>query len=102
MKKKLLVFCHNLERNGSNHFLFTLCEALINDFDITLSSPCRGPLAEDYEQNGIKVLYHDLTKTSGVQDVQRVANNADFGLVNTMIRCDGVLACRKAGKNTYG
>lgn len=93
--KKLVAFCHNLERNGSNNFLKVLCESLLNEFDISLSSTSNGPLADEYKQLGICVQIHDVLDPNHQHKIATFVQQCDFAIINTMIRCDGVIACDK-------
>lgn len=93
-KLSILSFCHNMEVNGSNRFLYLLITHLVEQgHKITLVSPKHGPLNDDYVKLGVNILIHPIDSDDPLSLKHTEVGNCKYDVffVNTIMRCDGVL-----------
>lgn len=97
MKKEIASFCHNLEVNGSNRFLFLLIRQLRKmGSNIALFSPEDGPLRADYEAIGVTVSITPINHPSYKDTLSQIVTSYQMAIVNTIIRAEAVCAASAA------
>ena len=91
-------FGHSLERNGANNFLLYLIRELSDDFRFTLMTPKEGPMREDFEALGCRVLTVDATTDTYLEEVRRFVADHAFLIANTIMRAEAVIAAAELGR----
>jgi len=87
------IFTHSLERNGANNFCLYIARLLKNNQPLTIFSPKKGPMQEDFERLGLEVTIVDTTSPRFLEDLSSALLKRQVGLLlaNTIMRCDIIL-----------
>lgn len=87
------IFTHSLERNGANNFCLYIARLLRHNQPLTIFSPKKGPMQEDFEKLGLEVTIMDTTSPKFLEDLSSALLKRRVGLLlaNTIMRCDIIL-----------
>lgn len=86
-QKRVVVFCHNLEINGANNFIYTLLLGLKSTHSFTVYSPKAGAFSERLKAQGVETNIISITD----HRISEIIRNYDLVIANTLMMAPVIL-----------